>query len=50
MVHKALGELQQAKDYDQRALEIQINVLGSKHISVAGSYNNLGLLQENDTS
>ena len=41
-VHQELGELEQAKDYHQRALEIQINVLGAKHIDVAKSYNNLG--------
>ena len=31
LVHKALGDLEQAKDYHQQALEIQINVLGEKH-------------------
>ena len=50
MVQEALGELEQAKDYHQRALEIKINLLGAKHISVAGSYNNLGLVHEDDKS
>ena len=37
-----MGELEQAKDYHQRALEIRINVLGPNHLRVATSYNNLG--------
>ena len=37
-----MGELEQAKDYRQRALEITINVLGPNHVKVATSYNNLG--------
>ena len=41
-MYDALGELEQAKDYHQRALEIKINTLGEKHIDVAASYNNLG--------
>ena len=39
-----MGELEQAKDYHQRAIEITINVLGPNHIDVATSYNNLGLV------
>ena len=42
VVHQALAELEQAKDYHQRALEIRINVLDAKYIDVATSYNNLG--------
>ena len=45
-MHQALGELEQAKDYHQRALEIKINVLGAKHIDVAKSYNNLGVVHQ----
>ena len=30
----------------QQALEIQVNVLGAKHIDVAGSYNNLGAVHQ----
>ena len=41
-----MGELEQAKDYHQRALEIMINVLGPNHINVARSYNNLGSVYE----
>ena len=36
-----MGELQQAKDYLQRAIDIQVNVLGPNHMDVATSYNNL---------
>ena len=46
VLHEALGELEQAKDYHQRALEIRINVLGAKHINVARSYNNLGVVHK----
>ena len=37
-----MGELEQAKDYHQRALEININVLGPNHTNVATSYKDLG--------
>ena len=46
LVHKALGQLEQANDYHQRALEIQINVLGAKHVDVPTSYNNLGVVHQ----
>ena len=46
LVYEAMSELEQAKDYYQRALEIKINVLGAKHIDIAGSYNKLGLVHE----
>ena len=46
LVYKAMGELEQAKDYHQRALEIKINVLGPNHIKVATSYNDLGLVYQ----
>ena len=36
-----MGELQQAKDYSHRALEIYVNLLSPDHIHVATSYNNL---------
>ena len=46
LVYEAMGELEQAKDYHQRALEIRINVLGPNHVKVVTSYNNLGLVYE----
>ena len=46
MVHEALAELEQAKDYYQRALEIKIDVLDAKHIEVAKSYSHLGLVHK----
>ena len=45
-MHQELVELEQAKDYHQRALEIRINMLGGKHIDVATSYNNLGVVHK----
>ena len=44
--HYQLGEFTKSKDYHQRALEIEINVLGAKHIDVATSYNNLGVVHK----
>ena len=41
-----MGELEQAKDYHEKVMEIYINVLGPNHIDVATSYNNLGLVYE----
>ena len=38
----ALGELQQAKDYHGRALDIRLKNLGPKHVGVAASYSALG--------
>ena len=39
-----MGELEQAKDYLQRAMDIKMKVLGPDHIKVAASYGNLGLV------
>ena len=41
-----MGQLKQAKDYLQRAIETYINVLGPNHIKVATSYDNLGLVHK----
>ena len=38
----ALGELQQAKDYHGRALDIRLKKLGPEHDFVALSYSDLG--------
>ncbi len=38
----ALGDFAKAKDYCERALEIRKEQLGSNHVDVAASYNNLG--------
>ena len=39
-----MGELEQAKDYLQRAMDIKMKVLGPDHIKVSVSYGNLGLV------
>ena len=36
-----MGEFEQAKKYQQRALEIQLDKLGPEHVYVARSYKNL---------
>ena len=41
-----MGELEQARDYHQRAMEITKNVLGPDHIEVATWYNNLGVVHQ----
>ncbi|CAB4025405.1 Nephrocystin-3, partial [Paramuricea clavata] len=42
LVYSEKGDLDQAKDYYQRALEIQEKLLGPNHIDIAASYNNIG--------
>ena len=37
-----IGELEQAKDYHQRALELRIKAFGQTHVVVGTSSNNLG--------
>ena len=41
-VHEMLGNLSQAKDYHDRALEIRLKKLGPEHVDVASSYSHLG--------
>ena len=43
-VHEMLGDLSQAKDYHDRALEIRLKKLGSEHVDVASSYSHLGIV------
>ena len=39
-----MGEHQQAKDYYERSLSIQLNKLGPNHLEVAWTYHNMGIL------
>ena len=41
-----LGEHQQAKQYYERALSIQLNKLGPEHVDVARTYRNMGRLHK----
>ena len=43
-LHSALGEIDKAKDYHRRALEISLKKVGPKHVNVVASYNNLSSL------
>ena len=43
-VHEMLGDLSQAKDYHDRALEIRLKKLGPEHVDVASSYSHLGIV------
>jgi tetratricopeptide (TPR) repeat protein len=43
-VHRGLGRWDEALEYDRRALELRLDVLGEDHPDVAVSRNNLGLL------
>ena len=46
LIHRDLGDLELAKEYQQRALTIQLELekLGVEHIDIATSYNNLGAI------
>ena len=39
LVHRQLGDLDQVKDYHDRALAIMLKELGPDHVNVAASYN-----------
>ncbi|CAH3046456.1 unnamed protein product, partial [Porites evermanni] len=39
-IYNALGDFDQAKEYQQRALEIQLDKLGPEHVQVATSFTN----------
>ena len=41
LVYQDLGDLEQAKEYQQRALKITLEKLGPKHADLATNYNNL---------
>ena len=44
VIHKAIGDHHQAKEYYERALSIQLNKLGPDHVDVAKTYHNMGNL------
>ena len=44
LVHWHLGDYQQAKEYYERTLSIQLNMLGPDHVDVALTYCNMGIL------
>ena len=44
ILHKHLGEHQQAKEHYERALSIQLKKLGIDHVDVACTYHNMGSL------
>ena len=37
-IHQDLGDLEQAKEYQQRRLAIQLKKLGAEHVSVTTRY------------
>ena len=45
-LQKDLGDHQQAKEYYERALSIQLKKLGPDHVDVAVTYHNMGTLQK----
>ena len=45
VIHKAIGDHHQAKEYYERALSMQLNKLGPDHVDVAKTYHNMGNLQ-----
>ena len=46
ILHKHLGDHQQAKEYYERALSIQLNELGPDHVDVARTYHDMGNLHK----
>ena len=46
LVHRKLGNYEQAKEYYHRDLAISLKQLGPEHVDVATSYNNLGLVHD----
>ena len=44
MIYNDVGDYEQAKEYQQRALAIRLEKLGPEHVDVAMSYNNLALI------
>ena len=46
MIYKYLGDFEQAKEYQQRALHIDLDKLGAEHVNVARSYSNLALIYQ----
>jgi len=45
-LHSEMGNHQQAKQYYEHALSIQLKKLGEENIEVAGTLHNLGVLQK----
>ena len=44
MIYHQLGDFEQAKGYQQLALDIYLEKLGAKHVNVATSYSNFALI------
>ena len=46
LVYQKLGDFEQAREYQKRALDIKLDKLGPVHVNVARSYDNLALIYE----
>ena len=46
ILHHHLGDHQQAKEYYERVLSIQLKTLGPDHVDVADTYHNMGVLHK----
>ena len=44
VVYEEQGRYEEALDYYHRDLEITVRVVGQEHPSVAGTYNNIGVV------
>ena len=44
LLHRLLGDYQQAKEYYKRVLSLQLNKRGSDHVDVARTYHDMGIL------
>ena len=45
-IYQDLGDFEQAKEYQQRALKIDLDKLGPEHVNVATSYFNLASIYQ----
>ena len=45
-IYQDLGDIEQAKKYQQRALDIKVDKLGPEHVNVGTIYNNLALIYQ----
>ena len=46
VTYQDLGHFEQANEYQQRALDIELDKLGPEHVDVACSYNNLASIYQ----
>ena len=46
LIYQDLGDLEQAKEYQQRALKIRLDKIGPEKVDVATNYKNVALIYQ----